>query len=145
LNPHDYPLSNPAVMQALEQLNYLVGCDKDIVITGGDRPATSDLGVGKHSAHVLHLAADIYVPGQTNLITANEAADSGLFGGVGWYQEGYRGPHGEGPHVHVDLRKGTFRWGFPKSGPEMHGYFPKAKVSLNKSDACGCDKCGCEK
>jgi len=75
---------------------------------------------------VTGLAADICVPGQTHLQTANQASDSKLFGGVGWYEEGYRGPHGEGPHVHVDLRtKEIARWGWDKYGNPYHGYFPK--------------------
>jgi hypothetical protein len=73
------------------------------------------------------LAADINVPGQLHLLTANQAAESGLFGGVGWYEEGYYDPRDPkvGPHVHVDLRKGTFRWGHATSGREYHGSFPR--------------------
>jgi hypothetical protein len=88
--------------------------------------------------HVKNLAADIAVPGQSNIATANQAAQSGLFGGIGWYEEGYRGSGGEGPHVHVDLRKYVARWGFEASGYEWHGKFPGDPAKLNPS------KCGCE-
>ncbi len=45
---------------------------------------------------------------------------SGL-NGVGWYEEGYHGRNGEGPHVHVDLREGRTpqnpaQWGYDKNG-----------------------------
>jgi RHS repeat-associated protein len=137
-NPNAYPVSQ-SVIYALQEFNRLIGCDKDIVITGGNRPPSSKLGAGSKSTHVLGLAADIVVNGQTNLETANQAALSGLFGGIGWYEEGYAGPQGEGPHTHVDLRKnGPARWGFPKSGPEMHGYFPRYPARLNPSGClCG--------
>ena len=80
------------------------------------------------------------VPGQLNIVTANEASQSGLFGGVGWYEEGYRGLNGEGPHTHVDLRQnGPARWGFPAKGRPTHGYFPKYDVQLNPNN-CGCEK-----
>ena len=124
LNPNNYPIS-PAVQQALENFNNSIGQNHDVVVTGGDRSASSNLGAGSNSTHVKGIAADIYVPGQTHLQTANQAAESGLFGGVGWYEEGYRGSHGEGPHVHIDLRDGTARWGFSSTGKEYHGYFPK--------------------
>jgi RHS repeat-associated protein len=102
LNPKGYPVSSD-VMEALWEFNRLIGCDKDIVITGGDRPRGSKLGARDNSPHVRKLAADIFVPGQLHLVTANQAIKSGLFGGVGWYEEGYRGPNNEGPHTHVDL------------------------------------------
>ena len=103
LNPNNYAVSG-AVASALQSFNKCIGCDKDVVITGGDRPASSNLGAGSNSTHVKHLAADIVVPGQLNILTANQAEQCGGFGGIGWYQEGYRGANGEGPHVHVDLR-----------------------------------------
>jgi RHS repeat-associated protein len=124
LNPYNYPISRQ-VQQSLERFNNHIGQNKDIVITGGNRLPNSNLGVGGGSTHVQDIAADIYVPGQSNLQTANQAAESGLFGGIGWYEEGYIGPYGEGPHVHVDLRTGTARWGFSRTGREYHGYFPK--------------------
>jgi RHS repeat-associated protein len=126
LNPHNYPISAD-VLEALNKFNIYIGVEKDIIITGGNRPASSKLGAGANSTHVIGLAADICVPGQSNLQTANQASDSGLFGGVGWYEEGYRGPHGEGPHVHVDLRKGYARWGYDRYGRYYPGYFPKYK------------------
>ena len=139
LNPNGFPVS-PDVMNALWEFNRLIGCNKDIVITGGDRPKDSKIGSGSNSTHAQHIAADIYVPGQPNLETANQADISGLFGGVGWYEEGCRGPKNEGPHTHVDMRKnGPARWGHPKKGPTMHGYFPKHEVKLNSSD-CGCQQ-----
>ncbi|MBI3773004.1 MAG: hypothetical protein HY272_09930 [Gammaproteobacteria bacterium] len=139
LNPNGWPVS-PDVMNSLWEFNRLIGCNKDVVITGGDRSADSKLGAGSSSSHVQHIAADIMVPGQSHLETANQAGQSGLFGGVGWYEEGYRGPNGEGPHTHVDLRKnGPARWGHPRKGQAMHGYFPKYDVKLNPS-TCGCDQ-----
>jgi len=123
LNPNNYPIS-PAVQQALQNFNNSIGQNHDIAVTGGDRPASSNLGAGSNSTHVQGIAADIYVPGQTHLQTANQAAESGLFGGVGWYEEGYRGPHGEGPHVHIDLRNGNARWGYDREGNRYRGYFP---------------------
>ena len=137
LNPDNYPIS-PTVIAALWELNRLIGCDKDIMITGGDRNPDSTLGAGSTSSHTLGIAADIKVPGQLHLQTANQAAASGLFGGVGWYQEGYRGPHGEGPHTHVDLRFFPARWGYPASGPPMRGYFPSYPARLN-TDSCRCN------
>lgn len=126
-NPHGYPVSQ-AVIYALEKLNGFMGCDKDIYITGGNRPPSSKLGTGANSTHVQGLAADIVVNGQLNIVTANFADQSGLFGGVGWYEEGYAGPNGEGPHVHVDLRQnGRARWGFPANGPPLHGSFPACR------------------
>jgi RHS repeat-associated protein len=138
LNPNHHPVSAP-VLDALQKLNQMIGCDNDVVIVGGDRPPSSKLGAGANSTHVQHLAADIFVPGQSHLETANQAEQSGLFGGVGWYQEGYRGPTGEGPHVHVDLRKGTARWGFPAHGSPTHGYIPRYPTTLHPSGLdCGC-------
>ena len=128
-------------MEALWKLNSQIGCDKDIVITGGNRKQSSKLGAGSSSPHAQGIAADIYVPGQLHLETANQASESGIFGGVGWYEEGYRGPNGEGPHTHVDLRDGKARWGYPAKGPYMSGYFPKYKVQLNK-DNCSCSRDG---
>jgi len=99
-----YPVSAD-VLEALWEFNRLIGCDKDVVITGGDRPSDRKIGSGGNSQHVRKRAADIFVPGQLHIITANQAIKSGLFGGVGWYEEGYRGPNNEGPHTHVDLRE----------------------------------------
>jgi uncharacterized protein YcbK (DUF882 family) len=124
LNPNNFSIS-PKVQLALERFNNYIGQNYDVVITGGNRPASSNLGAGASSTHVQGIAADIIVPGQSHLQTANQAAESGFFGGVGWYEEGYRGPFGEGPHVHVDLRRGNARWGFSKTGEEYHGNFPK--------------------
>jgi RHS repeat-associated protein len=125
LNPNNYPIS-PEVSKTLEQFNEYIGNDKDIVITGGNRPPDTDIGSGKQSTHVRGIAADIKVPGQPHLKTANQAAESGLFGGVGWYEEGYYDPRTKaGPHVHVDLREGTARWGYDKYGRYYKGYFPK--------------------
>jgi RHS repeat-associated protein len=139
LNPNNYPVSAP-VMAALEKFNQAIGCDKDVVISGGNRLPSSKLGAGSNSQHVLGTAADVVVPGQSNLETANQAEQSGLFGGIGWYQEGFRGPNGEGPHVHVDLRKGTARWGFPANGNPTHGYIPTYPTHLNPSkSSCGCN------
>ncbi len=138
LNPRNYPVSTE-VLEALWELNRQIGCDKDIVITGGDRNPSSNLGAGSNSTHVQKIAADIYVPGQPHLATANQASESGLFGGVGWYEEGYSGPNGEGPHTHVDMRKNRARWGYPAAGARMRGYFPPYDVKLNK-DNCSCSR-----
>ena len=127
LNPEKYPISDN-VLEALKKFNKHIGDDKDIVVTGGNRPKTCPKGAGKKSQHVLGTAADIKVPGQRHIVTANQAQDSKLFGGIGWYEEGYLGPHGEGPHVHVDVRDTPARWGFDKSGKEYHGRFPSVKV-----------------
>ncbi len=138
LNPNNYPIS-PEVLEALKEFNRMIGCDRDIAITGGDRPPDSKLGAGPTSTHALGIAADVVVPGQKHLQTANQAVQSGLFGGVGWYEEGYRGPSGEGPHVHVDLRKnGPARWGFPARGKPTRGYFPPYEVKLNPNN-CRCE------
>lgn len=48
LNPHNYPIS-PDVLAALDELNRLIGCDRDIVITGGNRDPNSTLGAGSRS------------------------------------------------------------------------------------------------
>ncbi|MBI3343676.1 MAG: VCBS repeat-containing protein [Gammaproteobacteria bacterium] len=119
-NPNNYPIS-PQVQQGLQNFNNYIGQDYDVVITGGNRSASSNLGAGSQSQHVLGNAADIYVPGQSNLQTANQALSSGLFSGIGWYEEGYRGPNGEGPHVHVDMRPGRTpqnpaQWGYDRNG-----------------------------
>lgn len=138
LNPNNYQVSDD-VLNALNEFNERIGCDKDIVITGGNRPASTKLGARSGSTHTRGLAADIKVPGQAHIVTANQAAESGLFGGVGWYEEGYRGPNGEGPHTHVDLRpNGPARWGHPATGAAMRGYFPKVPVQLAPSTKCGC-------
>ena len=138
LNPRNYSVS-PEVMEALWTFNSQVGCDKDIVITGGDRPSNSKYGAGSRSTHVQGIAADISIPGQSHLETANQASESGLFGGVGWYEEGYRGPNGEGPHTHVDLRKSRAQWGHPAKGSSMRGFFPHHEVKLKKNN-CLCAK-----
>src|SRR5271157_2138528 len=138
LNPNNYSVSG-SVMGALQQFNKCIGCDKDVVITGGDRPPSATIGAGSNSTHVKHLAADIVVPGQLNIVTANQAEQCGGFGGIGWYQEGYRGPKGEGPHVHLDLRGGTARWGYYADGRETHGSIPFAPTEINLSPS-GC-KC----
>jgi hypothetical protein len=48
--------------------------------------------------------------------------------------------NGESPHTYVDLRKnGPARWGFPATGPEMHGYFSSVPVKLDfGARSCGC-------
>jgi uncharacterized protein YcbK (DUF882 family) len=109
------------VLTALTEFNACIGSNKDVVITGGDRPPSSRLGAGRGSTHVQGIAADIVVPGQAHSITTYQAIASGVFGGVGWYEEGYRGPQGEGPHVHVDLRRVPTTWGY---GREGHYYQP---------------------
>lgn len=120
-NPDGYDVS-PEVMHRLEEFSGRIG--KPVVITGGKRNAGSQLGAGKHSQHVVGAAADFYVPGQEHLETANQAMESGLFNGVGWYEEGYRGPNGEGPHVHVDLRplspgEAIKQWGKTHGGADV--------------------------
>jgi hypothetical protein len=65
---------------------------------------TANMGAGCSSPHMLGIAADIKVEGLSLLEVAWLAFDSGLFTGVGWYQEGYFGGPGVGPHVHVDFR-----------------------------------------
>jgi len=110
LNPNNYPVSDD-VMLRLRIFNLYIGCQFDIVITSGYRSS----GTGYHPKN---LAADIYVPGQDHLTTANQAIRSGLFGGVGWYQEGWSDPSipGSGPHAHVDIRD------MPSYGPVVWGY-----------------------
>ena len=124
-NPTGATVSD-AVLEALREFNRQIGCDKDIYITGGDRKVTSKLGAGPKSPHVQGIAADLRVAGQSHLETANQARLTGLFGGIGWYEEGYSGPNGEGPHTHVDLRaNGPAMWGFDNNGKEYHGTFPR--------------------
>jgi len=139
LNPNDYPVSGN-VMGALQTFNKCIGCDKDVVITGGDRPPSATIGAGSNSTHVTHLAADIVVPGQLNILTANQAEQCGGFGGIGWYQEGYQGPKGEGPHVHLDLRGSAARWGYYADGRETHGYIPFYPTEINLPPF-GCGTC----
>ena len=93
-----------------------------------------DVRVGSEQKLRSHSAADIKVHGWPHLKTANEAERSELFGGIGWYEEGYRNPSDpkSGPHLHVDLRDGQARWGFDKSGRAYHGYFPKYKGEPKK-------------
>jgi RHS repeat-associated protein len=123
LNPNNYPIQ-PHVWHALEYFNNYIGCDKDIIILGGDRARTSELGAKEKSQHVEKNAADIRVPDQTHLETANQALKSGIFTGIGWYQEGWEGRRrGEGPHTHVDLRprersSQPAQWGFDAKGNE---------------------------
>lgn len=138
-NPKNYRV-HASVLDALWELNRLIGCDKDIIITDGDRPAGNEKGAGNTSQHVVGRAADFYVPGQTHLLTANQALESGLFGGVGWYEEGYRGPTPkEGPHVHVDMRDVPYSWGLPKSasGTRKEVKMPRVPVTLDRNN-CGC-------
>jgi len=126
LNPNNYPIQ-PRVLQALEDFNGHIGLCKDIIITGGDSP--------RAGYHGLRLAADIRVPGQPHLQTANQAVDSGLFNGIGWYEEGYTDPTDPkvGPHVHVDLRppRDRFLWGFDRTGRRYRGSFPKYQGPRN--------------
>jgi RHS repeat-associated protein len=86
-NPTRRPIS-PAVLRALEDFNACIGQDKDIVITSGDRPRSSPLGAGAGSTHAQGIAVDFVVPSQAHSVTAYQAKASGLFGGVGWYEEG---------------------------------------------------------
>jgi len=110
----------PATYQALQQFNNYIGPGKDVVVTGGTRDISREIGAGSASEHVWGDAADFYVPGQTMLETANQALDSGVFGGVGWYEEGLKGPNGERPHVHGDLKRrpggSTRQWGMDRFG-----------------------------
>jgi RHS repeat-associated protein len=138
LNPDNYSISDD-VWQSLEDFNGLIGCNKDVIITGGDRLPTSTLGEGANSTHVRGLAADIKVPGQRHIVTANQALKSGLFGGVGWYEEGYRGPNGEGPHTHVDLRRraknqGPAEWGYDAKG--VYQRIPRVGVTFANNCEC---------
>jgi len=127
-------------MSALVRFNNFIGTDKDIVILGGDRPANSSLGArdkGQHSPQ-FKTAADIYVKGQVHLQTANQAIDSKIFSGIGWYEEGYRGPQGEGPHVHVDLRtdrtvNNPAKWGYTKDSMSA-GPIPKYIPPKNEKE-----------
>jgi len=136
LNPNNYTIS-PAMQTALNNFNNVIGQNNDIVITGGNRPPNSNLGAGSTSQHALGTAADIFVPGQKHLQTANQALQCGIFTGVGWYEEGYRGPNGEGPHVHVDLRKlapgrtKPAQWGYDKNG--NYGGIPAYNPPSNQS------------
>lgn len=129
LNPHNYPIS-PSVMNALKQFNHCIGCDKDIEITGGNRR-------GDPGQHGKGLAADIVVPGQNHLLTANQAIACGIFGGVGWYQEGYYDPSDPkvGPHVHVDLGPSGRVWGYDVNGYPYSKRIPK--VTVRNSLSCG--------
>ncbi len=137
LNPNGYIFADELFFK-LWEFNRLIGCDRDVLITGGNRSSDSSLGSGKKSTHVLGIAADILVIGQSHIYTANQAAESGLFSGIGWYEEGYRGPNGEGPHVHVDLRTdGPARWGYSANGERQRGFFPKVNAILNSSE-CPC-------
>jgi uncharacterized protein YcbK (DUF882 family) len=139
LNPNNYRI-RPHVQRALEEFNNYIGEDKDIVITGGDRDADSPLGSGSSSQHAKGNAADIAVPGQTHLETANQAKRSKIFSGVGWYEEGYQGTNGEGPHVHVDLRprppgdERVREWGYDRKGNT--GPIPPYEP---KDDSCDSD------
>ncbi|HYR83403.1 MAG TPA: RHS repeat-associated core domain-containing protein [Terriglobia bacterium] len=131
-NPANYAVSKP-VMDALQAFNQFIGAYNDIIITGGNRPSTSRTGAGSTSLHVQRLAADISVPGQDHITTANQALKSGLFGGVGWYEEGYRNrARNEGPHVHVDLRKAPAQWGYRKNGEYLRKIpFTEPKLGPN--------------
>lgn len=122
-NPGGHPVPGDTGQQ-LWRFSKQIG--KPVVITGGNRKPDSPLGAGANSQHTLpnSTAIDFYVPAQTHLETANQAKRSGLFTGIGWYQEGYRGPNGEGPHVHVDTRPMApgrdwpYEWGHPRDhGP----------------------------
>jgi uncharacterized protein YcbK (DUF882 family) len=128
LNPRNYPISKRMV-DALWAFNRYIGCDKDVEITGGDRP-NDDEG----SPHRDGIAADIKVPGQLHLLTANQAIRSGLFGGVGWYQEGYFDPkkRGSGPHVHVDFGAKGRRWGYDVNGREYNKRIPYLSPTPNE-------------
>jgi len=139
LNPNNYPISDK-VLKALWEFNRYIGCDKDIEITGGNRP-NDDEG----SPHRDGIAADIKVPGQLHLLTANQAGRSGLFGGVGWYQEGYYDPNikGSGPHVHVDLGAPNRKWGFDVNRYRYRGKFPLLSPTLNEGKEkkdCRCSR-----
>jgi uncharacterized protein YcbK (DUF882 family) len=138
-NPNNYVISDD-LFRALSTFNGLIGCNKDVVITGGDRASNDTRGAGPNSMHVrgLGLAADFHVPGQKHIVTANQALKSGLFGGVGWYEEGYRRP-GEGPHVHVDLRTrapgaGPAEWGYNTQGVEQR--IPRVDVRFANNCEC---------
>jgi uncharacterized protein YcbK (DUF882 family) len=82
--------------RSLDQFNKFIGEDREIVITGGNRPKDSKIGSGSSSPHTRDLAADIKVMGWPHIKTANKADESGLFGGIGWYGEGYSDPKKRG-------------------------------------------------
>lgn len=133
-NPRNYPIT-PEMMDALRRFNECIGEDKDIIITGGSRPRSSTLGAGGNSQHVIGSAADFYVPGQTHRITAEQAMASGMFGGIGWYEEGFRRA-GMGPHVHVDLRSRPATWGYDRNG-NYHQPLPPPSGDMNGRKPCG--------
>jgi RHS repeat-associated protein len=108
---------------ALQRLNACIGCNKDIIITSGIRPQNATVGAGSRSQHVVGHAVDFKVPGMTHLELAQKTELCGVFGGVGWYEEGLS-QNGMGPHVHGDSRQGRFRWGYYADGTRTRGYIP---------------------
>jgi RHS repeat-associated protein len=133
-NPRNYPIT-PEMMDALRRFNECIGLDKDIIITGGSRPRNSRLGAGGNSQHVTGSAADFYVPDQTHRTTAEQAMGSRIFGGIGWYEEGFR-RDGMGPHVHVDLRSRPATWGYDRNG-NYHQPLPPPSGDMSGRKPCG--------
>jgi RHS repeat-associated protein len=133
LNPKNYTVGDE-ILDALWDFNRYIGCDKDVVITGGNRPNDTS------GYHRTNQAVDFYVPGQTHIVTANQVGRGGMFGRVGWYEEGYRDPNtkGSGAHVHGDLGPANRRWGFDRNGKPFHGSFPSSPRTSNEGGTCGC-------
>ena len=128
----------PAAYGALQQFNQYIGSDKDVVVLGGSRDITTEYGTKGDSQHVVGDAVDFHVPGQSMLETAHQAIDSGIFGGVGWYEEGLKGPGGEGPHVHGDLLRlpGRIRqWGM-SAATRKYGPIPPLVSGPLSGDVC---------
>jgi RHS repeat-associated protein len=130
----------PAAYRALRDFNDYIGANRDVVVLGGSRDITSELGAKSGSQHVWGDAVDFHVPGQTMLETANSAKESGAFGGVGWYEEGLKGPNGEGPHVHGDLEArpdGSVReWGMDKNGKKVSSVPGRKLPAARGGDNC---------
>ena len=111
---HDDALVTDNMKERLQAFAEHIG--KDVDVYSGVRDCSSTVGSGCTSQHALGDAADISAKGQLHIKTYHQAVKSNMFGGVGWYEEGYRGLNGEGPHVHVDLRNNPASWGYDSSG-----------------------------
>jgi putative NIF3 family GTP cyclohydrolase 1 type 2 len=93
-----HPKPEAAVVDIIERIDQCNG-PKDVYVDSTTRDAKRNKAVGgrPHSKHLLGLAADIYVPGQTSEETAAEAVGAGAVG-VGTYDTAHGG------HTHIDIR-----------------------------------------
>jgi hypothetical protein len=124
---------NSSLMRSL--LTFADQLERDITFNGprsGTRSSSQNAGVNgaTQSPHLAGEGADIHVAGMSNLELAHKAAESGLFTGVGHYEDSkHLGAKGFGPHAHVDNKNrrtnGVVTWQVDENAVKRSGLPPK--------------------